>query len=204
MSRELIEILVLAAIAAFVVSRLYSVLGRRTGSERPQVPPAQAQRPAPASPEAGPMRPAREAAAPVAPAAPATGGVGDIQRLDPDFDPSRFLSGARAAYEMIVNAFSKGDVDTLRGLLTPRVFSSYESAIRAREAGALGPDLVRLKSAEVLDAHLAGDTARVAVRFEAELAEGAHGVRETRERWTFERDTRSRDPNWFLAAVAQA
>jgi predicted lipid-binding transport protein (Tim44 family) len=64
--------------------------------------------------------------------------------------------------------------------------------------------LVRLKSADIVDSSVAGDIVRVAVRFEAELAEGAAGIRETRERWTFERDSRSRDPNWLLSAVAQA
>ena len=196
MSQEVVEIIVLAAIAMVVLARLYSVLGRRTGSERPIDP-----RPAPASANLP-----RTVPAPLAQPAPgASGGVADIQRADPSFDVGHFLTGARKAYEMIVGAFSAGDRDTLRPLLTANVFNAYDQAITQREAsGAKGPELVRLKSADLGDAELAGGLARIAVKFEAELAEGVHGMRDTKERWTFERDTNSRDPNWRLAGVAQA
>ncbi len=128
-----------------------------------------------------------------------------IVRADPSFDSEHFVTGARGAYELIVNAFAKGDRDTLRGLLTSRVFDSYVAAIDAREQkGEAGPELVRLKTAEIIDADLQADTARITVRFETELAEGAHGVREAREKWTFERDIRSPDPNWRLARVSAA
>jgi predicted lipid-binding transport protein (Tim44 family) len=138
-------------------------------------------------------------------AGPAGGGVADIVRADPNFDVGHFLNGARSAYEMIVQAFAKGDRAALRPLLTTRVFSSYDKAIAEREAaGGPGPELVRLKSAELADAQLDGNIARVAVKFEAELAEGVHGLRDTKERWTFEREVNSQDPNWRLAAVAQA
>jgi len=193
--------LVIAAIALVVLTRLYSVLGRKTGAERPQ-PPAQ-RRPATAGPDltANPPAPQPQPSPRVA----QEGGVGDIARSDPTFDPSHFLAGAKAAYEMIVNAFAAGDRAALRPLLTQRVFAAYEKAIADREAsGGKGPELVRLKNAEVAEAQLDGEIARIAVRFEAELAEGAHGLRDTRERWTFERDVSSRDPNWRLAAVAQA
>jgi predicted lipid-binding transport protein (Tim44 family) len=128
-----------------------------------------------------------------------------IVRADPSFDSEHFVGGARSAYELIVNAFAKGDRETLGGLLTPRVFDSYVAAIKTREEkGEAGPELVRLRSAEIIDADLQGDMARVTVRFEAELAEGVHGVRDAREKWTFERDIRSTDPNWRLARVAAA
>ena len=125
--------------------------------------------------------------------------------MAPSFDIAHFMNGAKGAYEIIVGAFAKGDRDALRNLLTPRVFESYIAAIAAREAkGEPGPELVRLKSADLAGAELAGDTARVTVKFESELAEGAHGVRDAHERWTFERLIRSSDPNWRLARVAAA
>ncbi len=199
MSREVLEVVVLAVIAVVALSTLYSVLGRRTGADRPSAP-----APRPAMAPAEPNAPA----APTAPApAPITGGggVADIARADPSFDVGQFLMGARGAYELIVQAFANGDRAALRPLLTTRVFSSYDKAITEREAsGGKGPELVRLKSAEIADADLDGEVARVAVRFEAELAEGAHGLRDTKERWTFERDVTSQDPNWRLASVAQA
>jgi predicted lipid-binding transport protein (Tim44 family) len=136
---------------------------------------------------------------------PASEGVMAIVRADPSFDIAHFMAGAKGAYEIIVNAFAKGDRDALRNLLTPRVFDAYLTAIAAREAkGEPGPELVRLKSADLAGAELAGDTARVTVKFESELAEGAHGVRDAHERWTFERVVRAADPNWRLARVAAA
>jgi predicted lipid-binding transport protein (Tim44 family) len=198
LDQGLIEILVLAFVAGFVLFRLYTTLGRRTGAERPVEPqPAQGELP-------------REQAGPTtAAASTASGAVGEglmaIVRVDPAFDVEHFLSGSRAAYELIVNAYAKGDRDALRGLLAPRVFDSYSAAISRREQkNEQGPELVRLKSAEIVDAELHGEQARVAVRFEAELAEGAHGVRDAQERWTFERDVRSPDPNWLLTRVQAA
>lgn len=197
MDQGLIEILVLAFVAGFVLFRLYTTLGRRTGSERPAEPqPAQGELP-------------RQPAVPPKPV-PVSGvtageGLAAIEQADPAFDASHFVSGARAAYELIVHAFAKGDREALQGLLTPKVFDSYAAAIAAREAkGEAGPELVRLRSAEIVDAEMRSDIARIAVKFEAELAEGVHGVRDARERWTFERDVRSPDPNWLLARVQAA
>lgn len=193
----MIEILILAFVAGFVLFRLYATLGKRTGSERPAEPqPAQGQLPrehAPAPPSA-PMA-----------VGPAGEGLMAILRADPNFDVESFTAGARSAYDIIVAAFAKGDRDALRGLLTPRVYDSYVAAIERRaQTNEAGPELVRLKSAEIVEADLQGDTARVIVKFEAELAEGAHGVRDARERWTFERNVRASDPNWLLSRVQAA
>lgn len=198
MDQALIEYAVLAFIAGFVLFRLYTTLGRRVDSERPSPRPAPAQGELP-SEQNGPA----PAPAPMA-AGPAGDGLMAIVRVDPQFDVEHFVVGARAAYEMIIGAFAKGDREALAAMLTPRVFKSYVAAIDARQPNEPGPELVRLKTGEIVDADLAGDTARITVRFEAELAEGAHGVRDARERWTFERDVRSNDPNWRLARVSAA
>jgi predicted lipid-binding transport protein (Tim44 family) len=194
----MIQILVLAFVAGFVLFRLYTTLGKRTGAERPAEPqPAQGE------------LPREPAGAPPIPATVTGGAAGEgvaaIEKADPNFDAGHFLQGARAAYELIVNAFAKGDRGALQGLLTPRVYESYDAAISAREeTGGAGPELVRLRAAEIVDAELRGEKARITVKFEAELAEGAHGVRDARERWTFERDIRAHDPNWLLARVQTA
>jgi predicted lipid-binding transport protein (Tim44 family) len=195
----LIEILILAAVAGLVLARLYSVLGRRTGAERP------AARPAPAPGDFRDSTPAPAVTTPIEPTGPAASGLIDIQRADPAFDPGYFVTGAKAAYELIVQAFATGDREALRPLLTPRVFAAYDKAITDREAsGDKGPELVRLKSAEIADASLSDTIARVGVKFEAELAHGLHGLRDTLEKWTFERDVRSKDPTWQLARVGAA
>jgi predicted lipid-binding transport protein (Tim44 family) len=200
-SNELIEVLILAAVAVVVIGRFFSVLGQRRGSDRPSAPPT----PRPATAEAGTASQPVPAPAPAPAPAASSAGVAAVIASDPSFDPASFVAGARSAYELIVTAFATGDRAALGPLLSPRVFDSYAKAISEREAaGGKGPELVRLKTAEIVDARVDDNIARVAVRFEAELAEGAHGIRETKERWTFERDVRSRDPNWKLAGVAQA
>jgi predicted lipid-binding transport protein (Tim44 family) len=194
-----IEIAVLTFVAVFVLFRLYTTLGRRTGAPPPEPRPQPAQGPLPQE-ERGPV-----AAATTQASEPAGEGLMAIVRVDPQFDVDHFLIGARGAYELIVNAYAKGERETLRPLLTPRVFESYASAITAREQkGEAGPELVRLRHAEIADASLDAQMARVVVKFEAELAEGAHGVRDAREKWTFERDVRAQDPNWLLARVTAA
>lgn len=189
-----ITIAVLACLAGFFLFKLYTVLGRRTG-EPPQ----------PVTPQ-GLTPDARVAFAPGGARGQGVGeGVLAILRADPSFDIDRFMAGARIGYEQIVNAFAKGDREALRRLLTPRVFDAYAAAIATREAkGEKGPELLRVKSAEALSAELEGETARIVVKFESELAEGAVGVRDAKERWTFERSVRSPDPNWRLARVAAA
>jgi len=195
---DLIQIAVLAFIAAFVLFRLYVTLGRRTGAERPEE-----VRPAPAQ---GPRVEPQPSAPPAGMAGGKAGeGLMAIVRADPRFEVDHFLTGARGAYELIVGAYSKGDEAALRPLLTPRVFETYAKAIADRASrGEPGPELVRLKHSEIVDAAMDGRVARVVVKFEAELAEGAHGVRDAREKWTFERDVSADDPNWRLARVAAA
>lgn len=195
----MIEIAVLAFVAAFVLFRLYTTLGRRTGSERPEPRPQPAQGPITHA-EPGPAQPA-----PPVVGGAAGEGLAAVNRADPSFDAGHFITGARGAYELIITAFSKGDRAALEPLLTPRVYQSYADALTKRETtNEPGPELVRLRNAEIVDAGVESSVARVVVKFEAELAEGAHGVRDAREKWTFERDVRSPDPNWRLARVTAA
>lgn len=191
----MVQILIMAAVAGVVLARLYAVLGRRTGAEPPQ-PKPQPVGGAPATDSARMQNPQRPLVAP-------TPGVEAVQAVDAAFDPIHFLKGARGAYELIVTSFAKGDRAALQPLLTPAVFDAYAGALDQR-GEAPGPELVRLKTAELVDSDVEGQIARIDVRFEAELAEGETGVRETRERWTFERKLDSKDPTWRLAAVAQA
>lgn len=191
----MVQILILAAVAGIVLARLYAVLGRRTGAE-PSEPKPQAIGPVIAGEAAHASSFPKQLEVPVS-------GVEAVLNADPAFDPSRFLRGARSAYELIVTSFSKGDVAALQPLLIPAVYQAYAAAIDAR-GETPGPELVRLKIAELVDSDVQNGVARIDVRFEAELADGEVGVRDTREYWTFERALNAKDPTWRLAAVAQA
>jgi predicted lipid-binding transport protein (Tim44 family) len=202
-----IELIILAAIAVFVISRLYAVLGTKTGAEQPARRvnrEAVARRPeAPEDDTAAEAdeRPRIRAAF----TGPAAGGLEAIANVDAQFAPDDFTKGARKAYELIVNAFADGDRDALRTLVDDDVMEVYAQAITERDAAKTEPmRLVRLKSARIAEASLdAQAIARVAVSFESELSDGEN-MRTAKEIWTFKRSVKTQDPNWLLDEVATA
>ncbi len=200
---QVLEILVFAVIAGILVFRLRSVLGRRTGNER--------RRDLPFSRPATPANPAPPAAAnttaPMLPSAP------DV--TDTAFDGAAFLSGARGAFEIVVEAFAAGDRAKLQPLLSSDVFRSFSDAITARERAREKQEtkIVAVKSADIVQNRVEGGTALVTVKFVSDQilvtrdAAGAvlegdpnHAVEHT-DLWTFSRPTRSPDPNWTLIAT---
>lgn len=205
---HILEIILFASIAAFFLLRLYSVLGKRTGHE-PRPEPAPVRAPAEADAGAAAVRPAFTG--------PAAAGMEAIRRRDGVFDPEQFAAGARAAYEAIVAAFADGDRETLSRLLTEKVNQRYAAALDARESQNQRQvtDIVRIARADIEAAEMAGDDAKVTVRFEAELAtavtdaDGAvvdgdlSQIKHVTELWTFTRDVSASDPNWRLAGVRQ-
>jgi predicted lipid-binding transport protein (Tim44 family) len=229
-----IEILFLAGIAAFIGYRVYSVLGRRTGNERPPIDPirresVEQRRPAspkaddkvvalPRARDAAPARPRHSVFNSIDPNSQLAAGLAAIRSDDPGFDADAFVDGAKVAHEMIVKAFADGDREALRPLLAEDVCEGFEGAITARErAGHLMEfAFVGLKSASLEEARLRGRVSEITVKFVSELitatrdaagavVEGAAGVvREVTDVWTFARDTRSADPNWKLVATAGA
>ena len=214
-----LDILFFAMVAAFIAFRLRGVLGRKTGNERPRVDPISQRAATRGGDNVVPM-PERASAPPVddepaaadAPFDPARAGVADIKRADPRFDPDQFLQGARAAFAMIVEAYAKGDKAALRPLLANEVFAQFAGAIDVRETAGrnLTTELVATRSAEVAAASMLGSRARLTVRFTSEqinvtrdsagdVVEGDPRQIETViDLWTFERDIKSRDPNWQL------
>jgi predicted lipid-binding transport protein (Tim44 family) len=216
MDSDLLITLIFAAIAVFVIIKLRSVLGTRTGYEKKRDPFA----PAETRDKVVPLPDRRqEAPAPgEARQQPMDGGVAAIRRADPSFDPDRFLDGAKMAFEMIVNAFAKGDEAALQPLLAPNVYESFAADIkRRRDAGETRETtLAAIRSVQLRDARLEGREARVSVVIVSDqtnvirdragnIVEGDPKTPETvSDHWTFARDTRSRDPNWQLVETAAA
>ncbi|HJV42080.1 TIM44-related membrane protein TimA [Caulobacter sp.] len=196
----MLQILFLAAVAAVVLYQLYATLGRRVGRQPEDVSAAPGGTPGPA---------ASESAHPVL----RSEGLASLKARQPDFDPTKFLAGARTAYEQIVTAYAQGDRETLTPLLAPQVMSNFEHAMAAREAAGrtekvefLTPPRLDLESIDVT-----GDVAKAVVRILAEVRtrtkdERGEGVddRRTAELWTFEREVKSANPNWLLSFVAAA
>jgi predicted lipid-binding transport protein (Tim44 family) len=180
-----LEILFFAIVAAFLGWRLYSVLGRRTGHEKPFDPFRSKEPEAPATlperdgnvrrlpePAARPERVDRDRRKLEAAIASVAGdvrrGLDEIRNADPKFDPVDFIGGARVAFEMIVAAFAKGDTKALRPLLNDQVYGNFAGAIEERNQNRqkLETTLVGILSADIVAAELArGEEARVTVKF---------------------------------------
>ena len=212
-----IDILVFAAIAGFIFLRLFGVLGRRTGHERPQPPLG-----APAKNDdkdkvvALPKRGASEDARPAfASDDPLGAGLTQIQLADHDFDLDQFLAGARAAFEMIIDAYNKGEIEKVKAFLAEDVYRSFAAGLseRGTAADTRVTDLVAVNGCKAIEAGMRGREAFVTVRFESEqtdVVKDSEGrivagdptrPAEIVDVWTFARDTRSRDPNWQLVAT---
>jgi predicted lipid-binding transport protein (Tim44 family) len=212
-----VDLILFAMVAAFLVLRLRSVLGRRTGFERPPQPEAAAG-PTPRALDLEPTAAAQIGEArQIVPDArsPAGRALSRIREADPSFDPSGFLSGAEGAFRMIVEAFAAGDRETLRNLLSDDTFAGFEAAITEREqAGHRQRTEIRaVTEAAIETADLRGGTADVTVRFVSDqvnmttdatgqIVAGADAVTELTDIWTFQRDLRSDDPTWRLVATA--
>jgi predicted lipid-binding transport protein (Tim44 family) len=223
--------IIFLALAVFIFLRLRSVLGQRTGRERPPYDPYAARetaRPAPEKVVALPNRTPEAAPKPaetvppgerwkgVAEAGtPLAAGLDAIIAADPNFDHRHFLTGARAAYEMIVNAFAEGDRRTLRNLLSREVYDGFDSAISEREKRGelVETRFVSIDSADITAAELRGRSAQLTVSFHSKLVSvtrdkngnvidgNAERVTDVTDVWTFARDLSSRDPNWRLVAT---
>jgi predicted lipid-binding transport protein (Tim44 family) len=226
--------IIFLALAVFIFLRLRSVLGRRTGRERPPYDPFSARdavrSPAndkvvtlPARPaEAQPPRPPEAAQSPgerwkgIAETGSAVAaGLDAIAAADPGFEAKHFITGARAAYEMVVTAFAAGDRRQLRGLLSREVFDGFDAHIGEREGRGetVETKFVSIDSSTITVAELRARTAQITVRFVSKLVSATHDrsgavidgnaekVTDVTDVWTFARDVSSRDPNWKVIAT---
>jgi len=215
-----IDLILFGMIAAFLVLRLRSILGRRTGFER-QTPPYQ--------PPAGPNPPGPVIEGQAETAAPATSRIlpeptsaagqtlGRMRSIERSFDPTAFLDGAEKAFRIIVAAFAAGDRTALRGLLSEETYRAFEQAIAGREAeGHTQVSTIHtIHSAAIENAELRGTTASITVRFVSDQTSltqdkdghpviGTDAVTEITDIWTFERDLSTRDPVWRLVSARSA
>ena len=207
-------IVILALVALFIGLRLYSVLGERTGHEQqPILKPAKSDaRAAPQVTQPVATQPPPAEAGDMAFVPTAGPGVRAILAADPNFDVARFMDGARSAYRMILEAFWKGDLDALKGHVEPHIYEAFEGSVdqRRKDGLTLENRLVTIDQAVISEATLERGVAVITVRFEADIAAVTRNSQgqvvagslsdavQTRELWTFRRDTGSRDPNWLL------
>ncbi len=214
---QFIDIILLAMVAGFLILRLRSTLGRRTGHE---------QRPdgynrsdnvvnLPLRSGADNNLPSARDIDPAYQGTPFEEGLTQITLSDPSFSVPGFLNGAAKAFEMIVTAYAKHDTDTLKPLLSDDVYANFAAAIQDREDRdeQMETELVVIKPAKLEAINVDGRTANIAVRFESEqiniirnserdVVDGdPEQVETVTDIWTFQRNLASADPNWLLVAT---
>lgn len=223
--------IVFLALAVVIFLKLRSVLGQRTGRERPPYDPYSArdamrgatndnvvtlparggetQKPVEASEPGERWKGIAETGSAVA------AGLDALAREDKTFDAKHFIAGARAAYEMIVLAYAEGDRRTLKNLLSREVYEGFEAAIRDRESKGetVETRFVTIDRSDIAGVELRGRTAHITVRFVSQLVSVTRNkagnvidgnpekVTDVTDVWTFARDLSSRDPNWKLVAT---
>ncbi len=222
MNSPVIQLLVLAGIAVFLILRLRSVLGTRTGFEKPPVegPKAQAERRGARRDfeviEGGPDRDITDHVPDGSPDAQA---LAAMKQADPAFNVRDFLDGSRGAYEMILAAFEKGEIEEVRGFLSDEVAETFDQVIADRKARGLSiqAEILGVRETSLRGATFDADDneAQLTVRYLAEMTsvvrdaddavvEGSPtAVKRQRDVWTFARQMGSDDPNWTLVATGE-
>ena len=222
---ESFDIILIAMIAAFLIFRLRSVLGRKTGEEQHRYNPYAQRREREQGAEASERSNGTDNVIPLPeqgarPQPPrgrsgVQGGLTQIQIADPGFEPGQFLNGAKTAFGMIVEAFAAGDTATLRPLLSDDLYDEFSDAIRDRLnlRQTLETRIENFRDAEIIAGRLDGRTAFVTIRFTTEqtvcvrdgtgdVIDGAPDERvDVVDIWTFSRNTRSSDPIWLLVST---
>jgi predicted lipid-binding transport protein (Tim44 family) len=211
-------LLFFAGVTAFIIFRLISVMGTRTGHEqRHDLEALQRASRARASDE--PRDDLRdEEQGEVAPPKPVSTKARVLRDADPSFDEKEFLAGARGAYEMIVEAFASGDLKSIRPYLNDSVYGAFKQAVVARDDAGYTSDLkfVGIENAAIADSDIEGDSISAIVEFasnqvrvtrdkDGEIVEGdPNRIDLVKDRWKFSKKRSSRDPNWTLVATGGA
>ena len=205
-------LLILIGVTAFILFRLFSVMGTRTGHEQQHDLEALRERQARASDakqredDAGEKETAPK---------PVSTNARVLREADPAFDEEDYLGGARAAYEMIVEAFAAGDLRSIRAYLDDSVYDAFKRAVVARDDAGHKTDLkfVGIEHAAVVDSKVSGGLMSATTEFtsnqvrvtrdrEGNVVDGdPNRIDLVKDRWTFSRKTDSKDPNWILVAT---
>ncbi|WP_448954043.1 Tim44/TimA family putative adaptor protein [Labrys neptuniae] len=222
--------LVFLGLAVFVIFKLRSVLGERTGAEPPPFEGLRRDSQPVTRDDKVVNVPAREAESPIESEAPPPAfrwegfaekgtpladGFDAIAALDPGFQPASFVPGAKAAYEMIVTAFNNGDRKSLKNLLSRENFDAFSQDITEREARGetVQANFVSIDKADIVAAGVKGRVAELTVKFVSQMINATKDkngavvdgnldqVAVVTDTWTFARDTGTKDPNWRLVAT---
>ena len=219
MGNAVIQLLVLAGIAVFLILRLRSVLGTRDGFERPAVPASRDESPTQPKLHVGAEDFDDEIAQHVDGESDSAKALMTMKFREPEFTVEGFLEGARGAYEMILMSFERGDIDSIAPFLGDEVYQTFVDVVGEREDQGLTIDakFVGIREISLVEATYDGKTheAEITVRFVGELTSAVRNaageivegnpseIRRQKDIWTFMRNMGAKDPNWKLVATGE-
>ncbi len=219
MNSPILQLLVLAGIAVFLILRLRSVLGTREGFEKPPLPVERDARPRRRDFEVIEGGPDHDITDHVPEDSESAKALASMKAAEPTFNVSEFLSGARGAYEMILMAFEKGNLSEIKDLLSDEVYESFAHVVeqREREGLTIEATFIGVSDVSLKEATFEPDTktGEITMRFIGEMTslvrdrggdviEGSETeIKRQRDVWTFARAMGSDDPNWTLVATGE-
>jgi predicted lipid-binding transport protein (Tim44 family) len=220
MNSPILQLLVLAGIAIFLIIKLRSVLGTREGFEKPPVALPQDQRRA-RRPELEVIEggPDRDIVDHVSDGSDSARALAAMKSAEPSFNVTEFLKGARGAYEMILMAFERGDLASVKAFLSPEVYDAFAAVVADRDEKGLKIESTFVGISEVALTEATFDRqsreAEVSVRFVAEMTSAVRdrsgtivegsttAIKRQKDVWTFARTMGAPDPNWLLVATGE-
>lgn len=218
MSDPMIQLLILGVIALFVILRLRSVLGTRTGFEPTNVPQQTFKKEKPKDEEIKEVID-RDIADYILIDSPGGKALSQMKKAENTFSVTEFIEGARQAYEMILIAFEEGDRDGLRPFLADDIYESFEAVIIERENAKLNVEAtfiglreIKLSNAEYdwrskegeITLTLIAELTTVVKNNKGKVIEGdKNTIKRQKDIWTFSRVMGSDNPNWILVATSE-
>lgn len=217
MNMPIVQLLVLAGIAIFLILRLRSVLGTKDGFEKPPVPAPSTRDDTRRDFEVIEGGPDRDIIDHVPDGGPAAMALAQMKRTDPSFGVGDFLSGARGAYEMILMGFERGEIEQLEPFLDDDVYQTFQEVVASRKAQGLTieAEFVGVRELSLVAASYdeSSSMAEITVKYVGELTsvvkdandeviEGSPtAIKRQKDIWTYARQMNSGDPNWQLVAT---
>lgn len=216
MNSPILQLLVLAGIAVFLILRLRSVLGTRDGHE-PAPSAKTGPSPRPHNLEVIEGGPDRDITDHVPEDSEFAAALAEMKRAEPSFGVGDFLSGARGAYEMILMAFERGDMEGVKDFLSEDVYASFAEVVANREEQGLTieAEFIGIRDMTLANANFENSVAEITVKFVGELVSVVRGkdgeivegepskAKRQKDVWTFERSMGADDPNWRLVATGE-
>ena len=187
---QFFDIIIFAVIAVFIIYRLRSVLGKRTGFQKNTNQQEFTKKETKQTQNNLPQLKDNEQKLEV------------VYKAVTSFDHKDFLEGAKKAFEVIITSFNKGDKNTLKNLVSKNVYNAFESAI---DSGSNNPNsqFYSLIVDGIDDAKVENSKIIIAVNFVSEqiLGDNEEQIIKNKDTWVFEKPIKSDNPAWILVAT---